>query len=270
MNTSISPALQDNTNKEIMVFLAKNFRRQLRIFPQIAIQAMTGFMNYYLFGRIIGDLISDAFGVSYAKLIFPGLIIISAANTGLLEGQYSIFLSRNDKSIQNSKSAPISTSSLMIGTIAGAITRMVACVAPVTAYYLLYIGDIALPFELGLLILGLALTSSMLGCLEGLTASNFGTLGVISNSFVTLSTVLSGGLFDIRFISDPFVKYLVLSNPLHYIVNTGRFYCLGPEIASNNCCIVYNPLVPAGVWVSAAVLMCAVWYLYENRKDLSV
>jgi ABC-2 type transport system permease protein len=223
----------------------KEIRRLLRIWIQTIIPpAITMTLYFIIFGSLIGPRIGEMGGLPYTSFIAPGLIMMAVITNSFGNVVSSFFSGKLQLHLEEMLVSPLSFATIVVGYIAGGVTRGVLVAALVTVVAMFF-TELRLEHPLITLsvIVLTATVFSLGGLLNALFAKNFDDITIIPTFVLTPLTYLGGVFFSISELS-PFWQSVALANPILYMVNAFRYGMLG---ASD---------IPIGVAYSIIVTAC--------------
>jgi ABC-2 type transport system permease protein len=206
----------------------KELVRCFRIWRQTLLPSVVTSVLYFLiFGSFIGSQINDINGYSYMAFIVPGLIMMSIITNSYANVSASFFGSKFQKSIEELLVSPASENTIILGFVAGGVTRSLivgGLVALVSIVFVpLHVHNVFIIFLFALLT---SILFSLAGMLNGLWARNFDDIGFIPSFVLTPLTYLGGVFYSIAAL--PAVWQTVSkANPVLYLVNGLRYGFLG-------------------------------------------
>lgn len=228
----------------LLTIIYKESNRILRIWPQTIIPPIVTIILYlFIFGNLIGNKIGDINGFTYIEYIIPGLIMMSTITNAYTNVVSSFFGSKFQKNIEEILISPIKDSTIIFGFIFGGIFRSL-----IIFIFLLiiinYFSNINI-YKKIILILSFLQTSiifSLFGLLNGIIAQKFDDISIIPTFILTPMIYLSGIFYSIELLPNQ-LKFIVIINPIFYILNLFRYSFLGiSNINIFNSIIVINIL----------------------------
>jgi ABC-2 type transport system permease protein len=189
------------------------------IWPPV-IQTM---LYVFVFGVALGSRIPTVQGVSYAKFLIPGLIMLQVIDQTYGEGSSTIFQGRFMNSIQELLISPLSALEMVMGYIVAGISRAIFIALLITALGLVFVQT--LPVNWGiyfLTILMVGVLFSSLGIICGLMAEKFDHIALLTTFFIT-PLVFVGGVFTSTQLMPPLARTVSMFNPMFYMINAFRY-----------------------------------------------
>jgi ABC-2 type transport system permease protein len=189
------------------------------IWPPV-IQTM---LYVFVFGVALGSRIPTVQGVSYAKFLIPGLIMLQVIYQTYGEGSSTIFQGRFMNSIQELLISPLSALEMVMGYIVAGISRAIFIALLITTLGLVFVQT--LPVNWGIYfvtILMVGVLFSSLGIICGLMAEKFDHIALLTTFFIT-PLVFVGGVFTSTQLMPPLARTISMFNPMFYMINAFRY-----------------------------------------------
>ena len=209
------------SKREILRFLSVASQT---IFPPL----MSSALFMYIFGVAIGSRMnfSDG-GLSYLTFIIPGLMTLHLVSSSYENTSSSLFIARWHNHIQEVLLSPLSYFEMVLGLLAGGVTRGFIVALGVFIVSLFFTPTIiAHPILLLYFIITIAVIFSCCGMIGALWAEDFGMLN-LWNIYLIVPAVFLGGVFHpVSMLPQP-LAVITKFNPLHYLVNGMRFSITG-------------------------------------------
>ncbi len=194
--------------------------------------------------RTIGD-------IPYLSFLVPGLVMMTMTQNAFANSSSSIMVGKVQGNIVDVLMPPLSPGELVVGYIAGSVTRGVMCggfVLLVVAFWidltvsswflLIYYAVIAT------VILGL------LGTIGGIWANKFDEMAAMTNFIITPLSFLSGTFYTIDRL-PPFWQAISHANPFFYLIDGFRAAFLGQAEGSLLFGSLYVLTIAVALWVVA-------------------
>ena len=206
----------------------KEIQRFLRIWKQTLLPPIITTVLYLLiFGKFIWDRIWEIWDVSYINFIFPGLIMMSVIINSYWNSSSSFFGGKFQRSIEELFVSPMSTMSILLGYVLGAMTRWIL-IWILVFFTGLLMTDISI-YNSFYMIIFLLLTSALFALawlLNAIFAKSFDDVNVIPSFVITPMIYLGWVFYSIEFLS-PFWQSVSQFNPILYMVNGLRYAFIG-------------------------------------------
>lgn len=224
--------LQQYWNAFLAIYY-KEISRIFRIWPQTLLPSVITMILYFLiFGKVIGARVGSIYGVSYIHYITPGLIVMAVTNNTYANIVGSFFGDRFSRCIEEMYVAPLNPHVMIIGYVAGALSRGIIVGALVCIVALLF-GALSI-YSLPLMLFALLLSSiafALGGLVNGIFSQKFDDTQVVSTFFLLPLTYLGGVFFSLSMLPSIW-QVIAQFNPIFYIVDFFRFASLGVGMVS--------------------------------------
>ena len=212
----------------LSALVRKEIRRFMRIWVQTLIPpVITTALYFVIFGQLIGARIGEMGGFDYMSFVVPGLIMMSVINNSYANVVSSFYSAKFNKSIEELLVSPTPTYIILLGYVAGGVSRGLAVGLIVTVVSLVFtrleIHSFAAIF---FVILLTAIVFSLAGLINGIYANSFDDISIIPTFVLTPMTYLGGVFYSISLLPD-FWEGVSRLNPVLYVVNAFRFGFLG-------------------------------------------
>ena len=206
----------------------KEISRYTRIWVQTLLpSSITMTLYFVIFGNLIGKRIGTMGGYSYMEFIVPGLIMMSVITNSYSNVVSSFFSSKFQRSIEEMMVAPVPNVVILIGYVAGGVSRGMLTGLIVTIVALFFV-DIEIHNPL-IVITVVVLTSTMFslaGFVNAVFAKSFDDISIVPTFILTPLTYLGGVFYSIALLPE-FWQKVSMINPVLYMVNAFRFGFLG-------------------------------------------
>lgn len=236
--------------------------RFLRIWVQTLVPpAITMTLYFLIFGTLIGSRIGEMGGFSYMEFIVPGLIMMSVITNSYANVASSFYSTKFQKSIEELLVAPVPNYIIVLGYMAGGMSRGILVGAIVTCISLFFV-DVQI-HHIGVIIATVILTSAVFslgGLINAVYANSFDDISIIPTFVLTPLTYLGGVFYSISLLPS-FWQYVSQVNPIVYMVNAFRYGFLG--VSDVNVGLAFSVIL--GLIV---VLFTTALYLIKKGKGL--
>jgi ABC-2 type transport system permease protein len=176
-----------------------------------------------VFGVALGSKIPNVGGVTYAKFLIPGLIMLQVIDQTYSEGSSSVFQGRFLNSIQELLIAPLSALEIVLGFVVSGVVRAIFIALLITVLGIVFVhtapDDWPLYFVTVILV---AVLFSSLGIVFGLLAEKFDHIAVLTTFFIT-PLVFVGGVFTSITFLPPLLQRISLFNPMFHMIDAFRY-----------------------------------------------
>lgn len=208
--------------------VVKEVRRFMRIWAQTLLPpAITMALYFVIFGNLIGPRIGEMDGHHYMDFIVPGLIMMSVITNSYANVVSSFFGMKFQRSIEEVLVSPVPNWVVLIGYVAGGVTRGLAVGLIVTLLSLgftdLQIHHIGITASVVLLT---AILFSLGGFINAVYATKFDDISIVPTFVLTPLTYLGGVFYSISLL-PAFWQGVSQINPILYMVNAFRYGILG-------------------------------------------
>lgn len=191
-------------------------------------------------------------GFSYMEFIVPGLIMMSVITNSYANVASSFFSTKFQKSIEELLVAPVPNYIIVLGYMAGGMSRGILVGAIVTCISMFFV-DVTI-HHLGVIIATVILTSAVFslgGLINAVYANSFDDISIVPTFVLTPLTYLGGVFYSISLLPS-FWQYASQANPIVYMVNAFRFGFLG--VSDVNVTVAFGVLVGLIVVLFATAL----------------
>lgn len=245
-----------------MTILRKEVRRFMRIWVQTLIPpAITMALYFIIFGSLIGSRIGEMGGFDYMSFVVPGLIMMSVINNSYSNVVSSFYSAKFTRSIEELQVSPTPSYIILLGYVAGGMSRGLA-VGLIVTVLSLFFTRLSVQ-HLGVTISVVILTSilfSLAGLINAIYANSFDDISIIPTFVLTPMTYLGGVFYSISLLPE-FWQAISMLNPILYMVNAFRFGILG--VSDVNIVVSY-----VGILLFIVGLCTYCLYLLETGKRL--
>jgi ABC-2 type transport system permease protein len=229
---------------------AKEVRRFLKVATQTLIAPIATTLIYLVvFALALGGSGRTIDGTPFLVFLGPGLIMMAVVQNSFANTSSSIMIAKVQGNIVDYLMPPLSPGELVLGIVAGGVTRGVMVGV---AVYLATLPFVQLPILHPLLtvyhLVGASLMLSLLGLLAALWAEKFDQMAAATNFVITPLSFLSGTFYSIRQLPEPF-HALALLNPFFYMIDGIRFALTGHADGPVVVGAVVLALTDIGLWV---------------------
>lgn len=189
--------------------------------------AITTLLYFSIFGVVLGSRVGQIDGVSYIEFVCPGLIMLALVTNSYTNTAFSIFIEKFHRSLEELLSSPLSDHQIIVGFVMGGIFRGMACALVVWLISVLFLGTLMMhPLLFVVTCFLSALFFSLAGVVNGLVASSFDELNVVT-TFLLNPLVMLGGVFYSVTMLPGIWQHIAWLNPLLYVGNLFRFAIIG-------------------------------------------
>jgi ABC-2 type transport system permease protein len=206
----------------------KEIQRYTRIWVQTLLpSSITMTLYFVIFGSLIGKRIGTMDGYSYMEFIVPGLIMMSVITNSYSNVVSSFFSSKFQRSIEEMMVAPVPNVIILLGYVAGGVSRGILTGMIVTIVSLFFVDiEISNPFIVTLVVVLTSLMFSLAGFVNAVFARSFDDISIVPTFILTPLTYLGGVFYSISLLPE-FWQKVSMVNPVLYMVNAFRYGFLG-------------------------------------------
>jgi len=206
----------------------KEISRYTRIWVQTLLpSAITMTLYFVIFGNLIGKRIGSMGGFSYMEFIVPGLIMMSVITNSYSNVVSSFYSSKFQRSIEEMMIAPVPNIVILLGYIAGGVTRGMITGTIVTIVALFFVDiEIHSPMIVIAVVILTSIMFSLAGFVNAVFAKSFDDISIVPTFILTPLTYLGGVFYSISLLPE-FWQKVSMANPVLYMVNAFRYGFLG-------------------------------------------
>lgn len=247
----------------------KEVRRFLKVQTQtIWAPAVTTLLFLVIFTVAMGRGNRMVLGVNFATFVAPGLIMMGMMNNAFQNASFSFLAGKMQGTIVDFLMPPLSTGELMVGMLAGAMTRGVLVGLALSGAMLLWPGvslSVAHPWAVVWFGLMGPLMLSLVGLMSSIWAEKFDHNAAITNFVIQPMALLSGTFYVIDNLAPAF-QSVSRVNPFFYVISGFRFGFLGQsDIGATNQAVLHGAL---GLGVLNAVLALVAYRMLRSGWKL--
>jgi ABC-2 type transport system permease protein len=228
----------------------KEIRRFLKVQTQtVWAPAITTLLFLVIFTVAMGRSGREVLGVPFATFVAPGLIMMGMMQNAFANASFSLLSGKLQGTIIDLLMPPLSEAELMIGIVAGAMTRAIMVGGAVALAMSLWPGvEMQAAHPWAIIWFGLmgAAMLSIIGLLASLWAEKFDHNAAVTNFVVAPLSLLSGTFYVISNLS-PFFQAISRANPFFYMISGFRFGFLGESDIGNTNEAVIGAAIGVGV-----------------------
>jgi ABC-2 type transport system permease protein len=240
----------------------KEVRRFLKVPGQtLAAPVVTTLMFLLIFslalgrgGRTVGEL-------PFLEFLAPGLVMMALIQSAFANTSSSILISKIQGNIVDLLMPPLRPGELMLGLVAGGVTRglLVALVVSLAMLPFVALAAAHPPLIVYYALAG-SLMLALLGLLGGLWAEKFDQMAAVTNFVITPLSFLSGTFYAIGQLPGP-VQVIAHLNPFFYLIDGMRFGFTGHADGTIWLGMIAVALVDLALWLLAQRLIACGWRL---------
>jgi ABC-2 type transport system permease protein len=246
----------------LRTLLAKEIRRFLRVPGQtLASPLVTTTLYFLVFGWSIGHQLRDIDGVSYARFIVPGLVVMGTIQNAYLNSASSLFVMKLQGTIVDLLVSPLSYGEVLAGLLGAAVVRGLLVGGITWLVAALFTGfGIAHPLLTLLVLVLVAVTFAGLGIASAIWATTFEQVNFFPTFFILPLTFLGGVFYSARAL-PPALEPFTRANPLFYKVDAVRFAMLGVSDAQPAAGLALVAVLAVGATALPYALLRSGWRL---------
>jgi ABC-2 type transport system permease protein len=208
--------------------LAKEVRRFMKVPGQTVLSPLITTTLYFLvFGFTVATRVEVMPGVSYARFIVPGLVMLGVVSNSLLNTSSSIFVAKLQGTIVDLLVSPLSYLEILSAFVLAAVIRgaiVGGAMWLVAALFTTF--DVAHPLWAVSFVILVAVCFGTGGILVAVWADKFEQVNLIPTFVITPLTFLGGVFFSVKKL-PPVFQELAMANPILYMVEGLRYGILG-------------------------------------------
>lgn len=222
MSTTFEPGLGFRT------LLSKEVRRFMRVPGQTVLSPLITTTLYFLvFGFTVSSRTEPMEGVTYARFIVPGLIMLGVISNSFLNTSSSLFVAKLQGTIVDLLVAPLSYFEILSALILAAVARgLLIGTAMWIVAGLFTTFQVAHPVWALTFVLLVATFFGAAGILVAVWAEKFEQINLVPTFVITPLTFLGGVFYSVKRL-PAFFQEAALANPVLYMVEGLRFGILG-------------------------------------------
>lgn len=236
--------------------------RTKRVIGQaIVTPLVTASLYIFVFGFVIGSRIQLIHGIKYISFVFPGVFAMNLIMAVFSATSFSIFFMKFQKTIEDMLTLPLSYVELVISLIIGGVARAFAISIALSLVAMIFgVNTLAHPFILLGYVLLTSILFGLLGVVAGIWAdSSFEKFGLVTNFILTPLTFLGGAFYSVNMLPAKW-QFVVLWNPIFYIVDGIRYSLTGYHDAP----LMLGMMIITGL--SAVILAACIWIFSTGWK----
>lgn len=215
-----------------LIALGTILRKEVKRFSRIWVQtlvppAITIFLYFVIFGRLIGSRIGDMSGFSYMDFVVPGLIMMAVINNSYSNVVSSFFNTKFQRNVEELLVSPTPNHVILAGYVLGGVARGL-CVGLIVTLLSLFFTDLqvySLPITVSIVMMT-SILFSLAGFINAVFANSFDDISIMPTFVLTPLTYLGGVFYSIQMLPE-FWQGVSKFNPILYMVNAFRYGFLG-------------------------------------------
>jgi ABC-2 type transport system permease protein len=193
----------------------------------LAAPVATATLFMVVFSLALGAQREAVEGVSFARFLAPGILMMTVIQNAFSNTSSSILISKVQGNIVDTLMPPLSPGELLTGFVAGGVARGLFVAAGVGLVIFPVVGlGLAHPlWALAFVVAGSALMA-LVGLVAGILAEKFDHLAALTNFVVTPLSFLSGTFYSIQVLPEA-MQTAIQVNPIFYLIDGMRYAALG-------------------------------------------
>ena len=219
----------------------KEVRRFFKVQTQtIWAPAITTLLFLVIFSVAMGRGGRIVLGVNFATFVAPGLIAMGMMQNAFANASFSLLAGKIQGTIIDLLMPPLTEAELMLGLVAGSMTRAVLVGLALAMAMLLWPGvNLAMAHPWAVVWFGLngAAMLSFMGLMTSIWSEKFDHNAAVTNFVVQPMSLLSGTFYVVDNLSPGFQE-ISRANPFFYVISGFRFGFLGrSDIGATNLAV---------------------------------
>ncbi len=180
-----------------------------------------------IFSIAIGPSRGDVMGVSFITFLAPGIMMMTVIQNAFANTSSSLVISKVQGNIVDTLMPPLSPLEMVLGYLAGAITRGLFVAVAILLALMLFLNIV--PVHPLWTLLFVAMGGALLGAIgivAGIFANKFDQMAAITNFIVTPLAFLSGTFYSLDSL-PPVLHTFTQFNPVFYLIDGARYGVIG-------------------------------------------
>lgn len=204
----------------------KETRRFMKVWTQtVMAPAVTTLLFMAIFSIALGGANRVSAGIDFPSFLAPGLIMMTIIQNAFQNTQSSILISKVQGNIVDVLMPPLSAGELVVGFVAGAVTRGLMVGAAVwLAFYLAPGVDVSIAHVGPVLYFATsaAVMLGLIGILTGIWSEKFDHAAAFTNFVIVPLSLLSGTFYSISRLPESWQAFS-RANPFFYLIDGQRY-----------------------------------------------
>ncbi|HSN89886.1 MAG TPA: ABC transporter permease [Anaeromyxobacteraceae bacterium] len=246
----------------VRTLFAKEVRRFMRVPGQTVLSPLvTTTLYFVVFGWSLGARLREVEGVSYARFIVPGLVVLGALTNAYLNTASSLFVMKLQGTVVDLLVSPLSYGEILAGFLGAAVVRGMLVAGVMWSVAAVFTGfEIAHPvLAVGLLLLA-SLAFAALGLVTAIWATSFEQVNFFPTFLITPLTFLGGVFYSVEMLPAGLREFTFV-NPVFYLVDGVRYGLLGLSDAAPAVGAALAAALAAGSVALAYAVLRSGWRL---------
>lgn len=242
-----------NINKRgLLTLYQKETKRFMKVWLQtLAAPAITTILFMVIFSLALGGEGRTVKDLPFSTFLAPGLLVMAMLQNAFANTSSSILIGKVQGNIVDVLMPPLSNGELMIGFVAGGVTRAVAVGGSVALAFVLMPGiHLSVSHIWAILYFGISagVMLSLVGIITGIWAEKFDQAAVITNFVVAPLSLLSGTFYSIDRLSGIW-QTLSHLNPFFYMIDGFRYGFIGVHDSDLMVGVLYTLALNISLWI---------------------
>ncbi|WP_299419187.1 ABC transporter permease [uncultured Shimia sp.] len=180
-----------------------------------------------IFSIAIGPSRGAVMGVPFLTFLIPGIMMMTVIQNAFANTSSSLVITKVQGNIVDTLMPPLSPMELVLGYLAGAVTRGLCVAVAITIALALILGQgVAHPlWALTFVLLGGTMMGAV-GIIAGIFANKFDQMAAITNFIVTPLAFLSGTFYSVEALPESLQAFTRV-NPIFYLIDGTRYGMIG-------------------------------------------
>jgi ABC-2 type transport system permease protein len=240
----------------------KEVRRFLKVPGQtLAAPVVTTLMFLLIFSLALGRSGRMVGALPFLEFLAPGLVMMALIQSAFANTSSSLLIAKIQGNIVDLLMPPLRPGELMLGLVAGGVTRGLLVALAVTLSLSPFVSIVpAHPLLVLYYAFAGALMMALLGLLGGLWAEKFDQMAALTNFLITPLSFLSGTFYAIAQLPGP-VQVIAHLNPFFYLIDGMRYGFTGHADGAIWLGMSAVLLVDLALWLLAQNLIARGWRL---------
>lgn len=255
MKSSLSPSLRDIGTVNwigLGTLYRKEVSRFLKVFTQtVAAPVVTTLLFYTIFALALGGVVRMAGSVPFLEFLAPGLVMMSMVQNAFANTSSSVMIAKIQGNIVDVLLPPLSPSELLVGYVAGGVTRGLL-VGLVTFIAIRLFVPVGIHNPAFILFHGVAASMllALVGVIGGIWSDKFDHIAAVTNFVVTPLAFLSGTFYTIDRLPEGW-QIVAHLNPFFYMIDGFRYGFIGQSDGTLIAGLAVMTAINVALWLLA-------------------
>jgi ABC-2 type transport system permease protein len=221
---------------------------------------ITGLIFMAIFGGALGGRLHAVAGVSYARFILPGLLVMTVAAQAFANNSTSLFQAKNEGYIEDVLTSPLRPRQIVIAYMTGGLLRGWLSAAALALLASPFAGAPHDPLILIAALILCGLVFGALGVITGVWADTFDQHAFIANLIITPLALLGGVFYAAQRLNEPW-QSVTRIDPLYYLVDATRQGFTGIHETAPTAALLIALAIAAALYATAVAVIQHGWRL---------